>query len=826
MSIGARKPVLPVIAVCCVLVGWLVWSAVPAFAAPSVEGESFSGVGSSYATLTAQVDPQGVRTSFYYEYATTSVVDAGSPERTPEVEVGEGESPVAASAQLNGLQTSTEYHFRLVARNAGGESEDGPEMMFRTFPASAPGLPDGRVYEMVTPPENDDADVYVPLLIPGGIMNQGQASVPTRLLFRASEDGSAVAYVADPTSGGNGNSGFYEGNEYLATRSAAGGWIQMNLQPPGLRSVYYQAFSNDLSVGIVQSGAGKAQPESEAQKRQLSPEAWGGGYKVLYGHRIDGAGYEPFFSKAVPLHRTASEFGSNGFLETSPVSQGVLAYVGGSTDMSRLFFEANDALTGNAVDGGAEEDNLYESVDGRLSLVNVLPDGGAEPNARFGSPEGGGGPGLSHVISDSGSRAFWTGLGTSDLYMTENDGSTQERTVQVDEAVGGGGTFWTATSDGSKVFFTKGDLYEYDVNTGATVDLTPGVEVQGVMGASEGGEYVYYVDSEYNLNVWHAGSSKLIATLSPQDNEDALGETLDRQNGGKFGDWQVSMGKRTAEVTPDGHSIVFIALESLTGYDNEVAGNRVDEVYVYDDEDNHLTCASCNPSGEAPQRNVLSENSYGGFLPPSWSVTFLPQWMSSDGSRVFFDSNEPLVPRDTNGTVDVYEWERDNSGTCRETAGCIYLLSGGVNSSVSSLVAESSSGNDVFIVSRARLVGGSENEAFNLYDVSADGSRLVSPPACSGTGCQGVPAAPPVFAVPPSVTFSGVGNFLPPVVSKATSKKKALTRAQKLSDALRACRAKRGGERTRCEASARKRFGTRAGARQKSVVGVGKGGRS
>ena len=86
--------------VCCVLVGWLVWSAVPALAAPSVEGESFSGVGSSYATLTAQVNPQGVRTSFYYEYATTSVVDSSSPERTPEVEVGEGDSPVAGECAV------------------------------------------------------------------------------------------------------------------------------------------------------------------------------------------------------------------------------------------------------------------------------------------------------------------------------------------------------------------------------------------------------------------------------------------------------------------------------------------------------------------------------------------------------------------------------------------------------------------------------------------------------------------------------------------------------------------------------------------------------
>ena len=104
--------------------------------------------------------------------------------------------------------------------------------------------------------------------------------------------------------------------------------------------------------------------------------------------------------------------------------------------------------------------------------------------------------------------------------------------MQVDEAVGGGGIFWTATGDGSKVFFTKGDLYEYDVNTGATADLTPGVEVQGVIGASEDGEYVYYIDSEYNLQVWHAGSSKLIATLSSAGQYGCTwSNTLDRQKG-------------------------------------------------------------------------------------------------------------------------------------------------------------------------------------------------------------------------------------------------------------------------------------------------------
>lgn len=405
--------------------------------------------------------------------------------------------------------------------------------------------------------------------------------------------------------------------------------------------------------------------------------------------------------------------------------------------------------------------------------------------------------------------------------MTENAGSSSERTVQVDEAVGGGGRFWTATGDGSKVFFTKGSLYEYDVNTGATINLTPGVEIQGVIGVSEDGEYAYYVDNADDLNLWHDGVSTFIATLSSADNFEALGKKIKNQHG-QFGDWQAALERRTAEVTPDGHSIVFMAFEGLADHRSEGVG----EVYVYESETNRLTCASCNRNGEPLQANVLSEAGYGGFLPPSWSATFIPQWMSSDGSRVFFDSSQPLVPQDTNGTLDVYEWERDGSGSCHEVIGCVYLLSGGVSSSASNLAGESLSGNDVFIITRAQLAPEDGNEAFDVYDASVDGSQPASPPACSGTGCQGVPAAPPVFATPPSVTFSGVGNFPPPTVSKATVKGKSLTSAQKLARALKVCRAKRGKERVMCEKAAHKRFGVQAKARQKRVVGVRRGGKS
>ena len=40
--------------------------------------------------------------------------------------------------------------------------------------------------------------------------------------------------------------------------------------------------------------------------------------------------------------------------------------------------------------------------------------------------------------------------------------------------------------------------------------------------------------------------------------------------------------------------------------------------------------------------------------------------LSADGKRLFFNSNDALLPRDTNGAQDVYEWEAPGSGRCGE----------------------------------------------------------------------------------------------------------------------------------------------------------------
>ena len=258
-----------------------------------------------------------------------------------------------------------------------------------------------------------------------------------------------------------------------------------------------------------------------------------------------------------------------------------------------------------------------------------------------------------------------------------------------------------------------------------------------------------------NLYLRHGGSTTFIATLSPRDdNNEIVNEAA------QTGDWQPGLGQRTAEATPAGRGLVFMSSRSLTGYDNE--GLR--EVFVYDAETEHLFCASCDPSGAPP----AGTGPNAAFLPLGFSgegggmYTYQPRWISEDGSRVFFDSAEDPTSRKVEGPQEVYEWERDGAGSCRTTEGCVYLLSGGASTDISAFIDASASGEDVFFVTRARLVPQDRSEYDHLYDARVDGVQPLSSPECTGTGCQGVPSAPPLFATPPSVTFNGVGDVEPP----------------------------------------------------------------
>ena len=821
--------------------------------APLLTGEAVSEAGAIVASAVAQIDAGGLSTCYRVEYGQTTTYGAS----TPEVCVGAASEEAGLRVELGGLQVDTSYHFRIVAANALGVT-DGADIAFATFQAPIAGLPDGRVYEQVSPAGSiQDANIYLPFgyfnFSPGYLRGIVATSSPP---FQVAADGESVVYAGDPPpSGGTGCSGLCGGNQYMATRSPQGGWTQTDLESGQIQEEVptkpvYDAFSSDLSLGIVNESIGIAGAGAPA------------GYPSLYTHpTAGGAGgaYGPL-SRVTP-DRSERELvtqiggekqlgmiyaGANTGTSTVPGFSHVLfaSDAGMLEGEGKLETELTEDVKREVAEGKDSTlvHYLYDSVGGRAYLVDVLPNGEVAPGASFGSLQAqtivngdpGLGPDFTDAISADGSRIFWTeapdahentGTTVEDrsraLYVRENDTQPQSPlgpeneclvaadacTVQVDAAVGGGGIFQGASTEGSRVFFTKGDLYEYNVETGETTDLSPGVEVQGLAGTSENGEYVYFVDSKGDIDLWHNGVTTRVAS--------EVGGADDRQAEGAAVIDAGEVGSRLAEVTPDGHSLVFMSSASLTGYNNKVLEKvltsnaseltevPLEEVFVYEAQSGKLACVSCNPSGERPvvsngstasarERELGGDASVGAVLPVSLLATYQPRWISEDGSRVFFDSAEPLVPQANNLFLDVYEWERDGTGSCTDSKGCIYLVSSGTDPENSYLIGTDTAGNNVFFITRAQLVSQDRNDLDDVYDARVGGYQPSAPPACSGTGCQGLPSPPPIFATPASVTFNGTGNF-PSPSSTGRTKKKTVKVVKKAKCASGRRKDKKGG---------------------------------
>jgi hypothetical protein len=316
----------------------------------------------------------------------------------------------------------------------------------------------------------------------------------------------------------------------------------------------------------------------------------------------------------------------------------------------------------------------------------------------------------------------------------------------------------------------------------------------------------------------------------------------------------------TSRVSPNGEYLTFMSDRSLTGYDNTDAksGQPDEEVYLYDAATNHLDCASCNPSGARPV-GVLDTREAGGeglgllvdrreiwsteneLNEAHWLAGSIPGWTPSNlqdalyqsrylsnSGRLFFDSADALVPQDTNGKEDVYEYEPPGVGSCTSSAatfsaaqgGCIGLISSGTSSRESAFLDASETGGDVFFLTAASLVKQDVDTAFDVYDahectgaspcLEAEPSK---PGGCdSEESCRGASTPPPAFSAPTSTTFSGAGNVVPAQQAlpfKTTVKPK--TRAQLLAGALKSCRKKKSkAKRLACERQARKKYGPKS----------------
>ena len=158
------------------------------------------------------------------------------------------------------------------------------------------------------------------------------------------------------------------------------------------------------------------------------------------------------------------------------------------------------------------------------------------------------------------------------------------------------------------------------------------------------------------------------------------------------------------QVTPDGRFAAFVTTTRLTAYDN----HGFAEMYRYDAESEKVICVSCRPDGSAPDIDVLG--SQGG------------RFITDDG-RVFFDTTEPLDPRDyqrrsiddllggkTLGS-DVYEFVEGGPQLITTGTGSWRPVKGYRHDSVAGLYGVSADGVDVYFSHLETLVGQDRNGA-------------------------------------------------------------------------------------------------------------------
>jgi hypothetical protein len=792
----------------------------PKPSAPVVVSESSAGVSADGAELRAQINPDFADTTYRFQYGTTSAYETEAPAPAVDVGAGGGLSGVQnVAVHLQNLLPSTTYHYRVVAVNSFGVVE-GSDVMFTTQPAGGSFvLPDGRAWEMVSPVDKNNSLITGIDGLPGAAGANGG-------VIQAEEEGNSIAFASQ---------GAFENPagapvmvQYLATRGASN-WSTVNITPPMRAETSpavgnggpYKAFSSNLSKSLFLNTAPHYTPNINPPLSEEEPA----GYQDYFLRDNHTGVFLPVITKASPPSESASEF--------------EMEFQGASPDLSHVVISTQAALTSNAVNNGNR--NLYEWTGGQLQLVNVLPgETKGTPGAILGEDYSGKPYGI-HPISDDGSKVFFTDNGN--LYARVNGSST----VQLDASQGGseegGGLFQIASSNGSRVVFlddrkltkdsttgnpiyAKHDLYEYDFESGRLSDLTvqdpTGADVQGVLGASEDGAYVYFVANgvlapgasrgdcsrtttdqfrrSCNLYVWHRGAPgpTFIATLSGDDDSNRAKNQLGNED--TADDWVPNTANRTARVTSDGLHVVFMSDQSLTGYDNRSVetGGRVQEVYAYNaGSGGVLSCVSCRPSGARP----TGPSSIPGGTQFETGVAVYQSRVLSDafgGARVFFDSKDGIVPQDVNGKRDVYEWEENGVGSCRQAGGCVSLISSGTSNSESSFADASANGRDVFFLTYSQLVPQDVDNLADVYD-AREGGGLPGPAAslaCTGTGCQGVPGAPPIFATPSSVTFNGVGNFPTVASSKSAAKKKPKARKRRHKRRAVRHRARRGRRRS------------------------------
>jgi hypothetical protein len=601
-------------------------------------------------------------------------------------------------------------------------------MAFSAAAVAGPtALPDGRAYELVTPVEKGGSDAE-----PRGFLTE---------VGLAGEAESGLLYSTL-----NGLPGS-EGAPLLVANVAkrgSDGWTNQPIAPPELNQLGIETgepviVSDNLEEALVVS------------KAPLTPDAPAG--VNLYIRRTGKPGFELVTQRAIP----------NPILEANQVTYNPGNAVGASKNFSRVFFATEMPLTADSPQNVSAK-KLYEFSNGTLSNVGILP---GESSPMTGSlipyrP-------ILRPVSEDGSQVLFgaepeVGGVTQpiQIFLRKNDAQTIEISKPEAGVVDPGGpkaaVLAGAAANGSSVYFTTEstltadadtghgsggttdlapNLYRFDAATGDLTDLTIappteelGADVKSAL-VSPSGEGVFFVAggvlapgaSAGAENLYHWGQGEGISFVTHVESTDPI--VADQSD-------------PEAVTDSSGDAIAFVSTGGLAG---QSAAAGVPDIYHWSVTEG-LSCVSCGSGQSLTGAHLPAAGlalASGGNHP-----------ISADGTKVFFSTTDALVPQDSNGKEDVYEWE----------GGTDHLISSGSGNSGSYLIDASPSGKDVYFATRDQLVPADRDENVDIYDAREGGGFPLAP---APSPCEAEACRPPLSAAPAapqlsSRVFNGPGN--------------------------------------------------------------------
>jgi hypothetical protein len=782
---------------------------------PTIESATVEAVTSSSARLQATINPNSRETTYWFEYGLADCAATGATctqVPLPGVSIGDGRKSVAVTQLVTGLEAETIYHFRVVAENEIGRKE-GPDKTLTTQPSGLGfDLSDARAWEMVSPPNK----------FGGSVFRAGATAIQASLSGDRLVYASRGSIVAEPA----GNR-LLEPSSVLAIRGNGGIWSSNDLTAPHSESsqvqfgTEFKLFSPELREAVMEQRDGTPlSPEASEQ----TPYRWSDGIPPQFRPLVIPSNVPPETVFGPVAGGTASVITIEGaspdlehivirstpaLAEDAPPKAIYLWNDGGLEPVS-------EPPEGEAVEEGEIVEGILGSGEG--SVRGAVSEDGSRV---FWAPTADG----TYVYTGISLKALYlrnTATGESTRLDVPQEGVTGGTEPAP--------AFDVASGDGNVVFFTDSqrltanasatgrDLYRCEVgqveNRLGCVELTDisaplegsgesAIVMDQVSGLSEDGTVLYFVaqgvldetanegtepatPGEPNLYLWQEGEgARFIATLADQDSLVWGGQ---EGLGGAGAAVRISAG-----VSPSGRYFAFTSTRSLTGYENvNSSGQPNTEVFLYEADDGRLTCVSCNPSGAAavgerlPATNALLPQDPAGFWRKKWVAATLPEATDPsqptfgevsgrsfysprsvlDNGRVFFNAADALVPADSNGNWDVYQYEPLDLVSCapvasfasvsRSGGGCVGLLSSGTADGDSGILDASASGNDVFFLTMGKLSVLDRDDQFDVYDARVDGIPAVLEPVkeCAGEACQPAVGAPN-DPTPASESFKG-----------------------------------------------------------------------